>query len=112
MFDLSLSPLLELETSIAPLPDRPRLLAQPPLTACPASGNLSFPKLRRLAEAFASVPALARNTAFPVSATNAPLGWCGYISAEQRPVSVRTGGLLSAGERCSVFFVPCDPSQN
>ena len=27
-----------------------------------------------------------------------------YISAEQRPVSVRTGGLSVAGERCSVFF--------
>ena len=27
-----------------------------------------------------------------------------YISAEQRPVSVRTGGLSVAGERCFAFF--------
>ena len=100
----TIATLRSLSADLYPLPDRLRLIAQPPLTACPASGNLSFPKLRRLAEAFASDPALARNTAFPVSATNAPLRWCGYISAEQRPVSVRTGGLLSAGERCSVFF--------
>ena len=64
--------------------------------------NLMFPKLRRLADAFA-VPHTVKIAAFSVSATNAPLG-CRYILAEQRPVSVRTGGLLSAGERCSVFF--------
>ncbi len=64
--------------------------------------NLMFPKLRRLADAFA-VPHTVRIAAFSVSATNAPPG-CRYILAEQRPVSVRTGGLLSAGERCSVFF--------
>ena len=66
--------------------------------------RLKFPELRRLAGAFACVPALARIAAFSVSATCASLSWCRYISAEQRPVSVRTGGPLSAGERCSVFF--------
>ena len=75
----------------------------PSLTVRPASGKVDSPKHRRLAGACASVPALARNTAFPTSAACAPLG-CGYISAEQRPVSVRTGGPLCAGERCSVFF--------
>ena len=28
----------------------------------------------------------------------------GYILADQRPVSVRTGGLARAGERCFAFF--------
>ena len=66
--------------------------------------RLKFPELDRLAGAFASVPALARIAAFSVSATSASFSWCRYISAEQRPVSVRTGGPSSAGERCSVFF--------
>ena len=31
--------------------------------------------------------------------------YCHCELAEQRPVSVRTGGLLRAGERCFAFFV-------
>lgn len=37
--------------------------------------------------------------------TSVTTAGCGYISAEQRPVSVRTGGLIWAGERCFAFFV-------
>lgn len=36
-------------------------------------------------------------------ARGASSGWC-YILTGQRPVSVRTGGLPTTGERCSVFF--------
>lgn len=44
------------------------------------------------------------------SATGASYGRC-YISAEQRPVSVRTGGLTRAGERCFAFFCVQIPKQ-
>ncbi len=58
-----------------------------------------------VAEAFTGVPAPAKIAAFIVSATSVPFGRVfGYTSAEQRPVSVRTGGLSRAGERCSAFF--------
>lgn len=41
-------------------------------------------------------------------ATGASCGWC-YILAGQRPVSVRTGGLTRAGERCPAFFCTQPP---
>ena len=96
------APLRVITASLNDMPNRLRLLAAADLTEPAFYRNLMFPKLRRLADAFA-VPHTAKIAAFSTSATSAPLG-CRYISAEQRPASVRTGGLLSAGERCSVFF--------
>ena len=104
MFDLSLSPLLELETSIAPLPDRLRLIPQPPLTACPASGNLNSPKVERPCRSLCQRPRAGVNRGVFLFLPSVHLLGVEYISAEQRPVSVRTGGLSTAGERCSVFF--------
>ena len=88
--------LLEVESSLSPLPENI-------LTAPAFCRTLKSPKVGRLAEAFASVPALVKIAAFSVSATSAPRGR-GFILAEQRPVSVRTGGLSTAGERCSAFL--------
>ena len=96
MSNLSPRCLLEVQDSLSPLPENI-------LTAPAFCRTLNFPKHRRLAGAFASVPALVKIAAFSVSATSAPCGR-GFILAEQRPVSVRTGGLLCAGERCSAFF--------
>ena len=66
--------LLEVESSLSPLPENI-------LTAPAFCRTLNFPKLRRLAGAFASVPSLVKIAAFSVSATSAPRGR-GFILAD------------------------------
>ena len=96
MSNITPGSLLAVENSLSPLPENI-------LTAPAFCRTLKSPNNERLAGAFASVPALVKIAAFSVSATSAPRGR-GFILAEQRPVSVRTGGLSLAGERCSAFF--------
>ena len=98
MSKLSPGSLLAVENSLSPLPCFSALDKQDGII------DSEFPQTEiGIAGAFASVPALVKIAAFSVSATGAPRGR-GFILAEQRPVSVRTGGLSLAGERCSAFF--------
>lgn len=47
MSDISLSPLLDIESNLSPLPDRLRLLAAAGLTEPTFYRNLNFPKVER-----------------------------------------------------------------
>ena len=103
MFDLSLPPPLELETSIAPLPDRLRLLAQPPLTACPASGKLDSPKHTRQCRSLCPPQADKNRGVFCFRPLRASWVRSTYRRNNVR-VSVRPRRSRMAGERCSAFF--------
>ena len=66
--------------------------------------NLNFPKDERPCRSLCQRPRAGMNRGvFCFCHQRTSLGDV-YKLAEQRPVSVRTGGLSSAGERCSVFF--------
>ena len=79
------------------------------LTAVHFLSKLNFPESTiGVAVAFA-VPHTVRRAVFLVSAKMRSSKRC-YKLAEQRPVSVRTGGLSWAGERCSAFFVFQSPN--
>lgn len=58
MSDISLSPLLDIESNLSPLPDRVRLLAAAGLTEPAFYRNLKSPKSRGPAGACVSVPPL------------------------------------------------------
>ena len=100
----TIATLRSLSADLYPLPDRLRLLAQPPLTARPASGKVDFPNTERPCRSLCQRPRAGVNRGAFLFLPSAHLLGVEYISAEQRPVSVRTGGLSVAGERCSVFF--------
>ena len=79
----------------------------PALTSAGAFGMVKLPKVGRRNRRLCHSPRFGEKSGFSCfcqqSATGASCGRC-YISAEQRPVSVRTGSLPTAGERCSAFF--------
>lgn len=82
----------------------------PSLTACPASGNLSFPKVEGVAVAFA-VPHTVKRAVLLILATSAPHGR-GYILARRRPDVRETQAASTAGERrLASFFVTATNSQ-
>lgn len=66
-------------------------------------GKLNLPNLKRRHRRLRAAPQLEKSGIFSFCHHNTSLGG-GYILAEQRPVSVRTGGLFRAGERCSVIY--------
>ena len=101
--------LRSLSADLYPLPDRLRLLPQPPLTARPASGNLNSPNDERPCRSLCQRPPAGVNRGVFAFLPSAHLMGVEYISAEQRPVSVRTGGLSTAGERCFAFFCTRNP---
>lgn len=73
------------------------------LTARPVLGILIFPNQTRRNRRHCRAPHGEKYGLFCYRHQCISLG-CGYILVEQRPVSVRTGGLPTTGERCSVFF--------
>lgn len=75
------------------------------LTKCVKLGKLNFPKHERRHRRLGAAPQREKSGFSCFYHQNTSLG-CGHNLAEQRPVSVRTGGLSCAGERCSAFFVP------
>ena len=106
----TIATLRSLSADLYPLPDRLRLLPQPPLTVRPASGNLSFPKVEGVAVAFA-VPHTVKRAVLLILATSAPHGR-GYILARRRPDVRETQAASTAGERrLASFFVTATNSQ-
>lgn len=79
------------------------------LTPSPSSGNLNFPTVERPCRSLCQRPCAGVNRGFFCFCHQCTSKGVGYELAEQRPVSVRTGGLSTAGERCSVFFVSSNP---
>ena len=62
------------------------------------------PKVERPCRSLCQCPPADVNRGVFAFLPSAHLMGVEYISAEQRPVSVRTGGLSTAGERCFAFF--------
>lgn len=81
------------------------------LTSPRPSGILGFPNDERLCRSLC-LSQTGKNRGFSCFCHHCTSWGVGYELAEQRPVSVRTGGLSSAGERCSVIFVSNLQSQN
>ena len=75
-----------------------------PLTGTVFCRKLEFPKEERPCRSLYQRPRAGENRGvFCLCHLRTSWGDV-YKSAEQRPVSVRTGSLSSAGERCSVSF--------
>ena len=66
--------------------------------------TLNFPNTKRPCRSLCQRPRAGANRGVFAFLPSARLYGQRYILAEQRPVSVRTGGLFVAGERCSAFF--------
>ena len=97
MARLSPGSLLAVENSLSPLPENV-------LTAPAFCRTLKSPNTKRPCRSLCQRPRAGANLGVFSFLPSARLYGQRYILAEQRPVSVRTGGLFVAGERCSAFF--------
>lgn len=104
LFPVPPTPLLDIESNLSPLPDRLRLLVAAVLTEPAFCRTLNFPNTKRPCRSLCQRPRAGANRGVFAFLPSARLYGQRYILAEQRPVSVRTGGLFVAGERCSAFF--------
>lgn len=75
-----------------------------PLDTTIAFRQPEVPKVERPCRSLCQCPPADVNRGVFAFLPSAHLMGVEYISAEQRPVSVRTGGLSTAGERCFAFF--------
>ena len=85
----TIATLRSLSADLYPLPDRLRLIAQPPLTACPASGNLNFPNNHRRHRRLCRAPHGEKSGCFyscrPASIRDACAYWQGDVRVSARP---------------------------
>ena len=105
MSDLPLSPLLDIESNLSPLPDRLRLLAAAGLTEPAFYRTLKSPNNYRRHRRLCCAPH-GKKCGFFCSCHQSASEGCGYILARRRPVSVRTGGCSWPGSVALPFLYP------